>query len=261
MRSNKYFLINFLFFSCFYSQLFSQKFVTYQYQARYHSNNYNTILLMDGKGNSLYEKYPNYLNDLNNYSNGIKQIQEPNAKTILADQRDVHEYRIIKTSGLKQIHIGAIASVNYTYTDSIHLFEWKLISDQDSIIAGYACKKAECNKNGRIWTAWYAPDIPISEGPYKFNGLPGLITTVYDSKNQFKIDLFYFKKQDVTLTKIDISKYVPITKKSYQKHKTDFLDNYLEYLKGNVVFIPNLRTHETIDQKWEKRPLSIDEVL
>ncbi|PZP46425.1 MAG: hypothetical protein DI598_12120 [Pseudopedobacter saltans] len=41
----------------------AQNTITYQYQARYHSNGYNMILLMDGTGNSTYEKYPTYLLD------------------------------------------------------------------------------------------------------------------------------------------------------------------------------------------------------
>lgn len=32
-------------------------------------------------------------------------------------------------------------------------------------------------------------DIPISEGPYKFGGLPGLIVQIYDTQMQFRFDL------------------------------------------------------------------------
>ncbi len=239
----------------------AQKTITYQYQARYHSNSYNMILLMDGKGNSVYEKYLSFLSDSSDYANGFKQQREPNEKKILSNHRFGHEYRVIRTSESKQTLIGAIASQNYSYPDSINLFDWQLLDSQDSSIAGFLCRKAQCSYSGRVWTAWYATDIPISEGPYKFNGLPGLIVYVYDARKDFKIELFYFGNQESYLPRISMNKYIPISKKNFQKSKTNFLDNYLEYLKGNIAVSPNFKSQETIAQKWAKRPLSLDEVL
>lgn len=37
---------------------------------------------------------------------------------------------------------------------------------------------------GRKWTAWFSLDIPISDGPYKFRGLPGLIIFLYEDNNK-----------------------------------------------------------------------------
>ena len=39
---------------------------------------------------------------------------------------------------------------------------------------------------GRRWTAWFAPDISISDGPWKFSGLPGLIMEAYDTENHYR---------------------------------------------------------------------------
>ncbi|AZB09263.1 GLPGLI family protein [Chryseobacterium sp. G0162] len=54
---------------------------------------------------------------------------------------------------------------------------------------GYTVQKAEVNFGGRIWTAWFTKDIPVSDGPYKFSGLPGLIVKLEDDKGDYKFDL------------------------------------------------------------------------
>jgi len=41
--------------------------------------------------------------------------------------------------------------------------------------------KDSLNYGGRRWEAWFAPDLPIPIGPYKFYGLPGLIVNIKDS--------------------------------------------------------------------------------
>lgn len=40
------------------------------------------------------------------------------------------------------------------------------------------------------YTSWYAPEIALNKGPWKFNGLPGLILKVEDSKGDYMIRNF-----------------------------------------------------------------------
>mgnify|MGYP000765333872 CR=1 FL=1 len=62
--------------------------------------------------------------------------------------------------------------------------EWVL---QDSLknINGYVCSLAHTEFRGRTWSVWYAPEIPVNMGPWKFNGLPGLILWAADSNLDF----------------------------------------------------------------------------
>jgi GLPGLI family protein len=55
----------------------------------------------------------------------------------------------------------------------------------DTIIMGYNCKKAQTQFRGREWLVWYTMDIPISEGPWKLCGLPGMILQAEDRKGLF----------------------------------------------------------------------------
>ncbi|MBF8150215.1 GLPGLI family protein [Winogradskyella sp. F6397] len=92
--------------------------------------------------------------------------------------------------------------------DSISPIEWKLESDTKHI-GEYMCFKAtytkqvpkinfnfSSNSNNdeekdeaeapemieRTVTAWYTPQIPVSNGPAKYQGLPGLILEIHDGK-------------------------------------------------------------------------------
>ena len=76
--------------------------------------------------------------------------------------------------------------------DSLKTLSWKLQSDTKNI-GTYTCFKAtlerevisdlDGSKQMQTVTAWYTPQIPVSNGPEEFQGLPGLILELsYDSQ-------------------------------------------------------------------------------
>lgn len=69
------------------------------------------------------------------------------------------------------------------YTEPLGEIQWE-ISDSTKSVLGYDCIKATANYHGRDWTAWFAPDIPLQEGPWKLTGLPGLILEASESTGQ-----------------------------------------------------------------------------
>lgn len=72
----------------------------------------------------------------------------------------------------------------YKYTESIPKIKWKIESGQKEIL-GYKCQQALCTFRGRQYEVWFTTDIPLSYGPWKLQGLPGLILEAKDSKGEY----------------------------------------------------------------------------
>lgn len=69
--------------------------------------------------------------------------------------------------------------IEYRYEEPAEAFDWRITEQADTVI-GYVCRKAVGTFRGRTWEVWFAPDIPIASGPWKFFGLPGLILKATD---------------------------------------------------------------------------------
>ncbi|MFC2102597.1 GLPGLI family protein [Bacteroidota bacterium] len=54
---------------------------------------------------------------------------------------------------------------------------WKITGNQKTIL-GYPCQEAVQTKDSSTTVAWFASSIPVSAGPGKYAGLPGLILAV-----------------------------------------------------------------------------------
>ena len=79
-------------------------------------------------------------------------------------------------------HIGDYLCFKATYTKQIPKRNFSFSSN--SIKDKKSKKEAEVEPEmtERIITAWYTPQIPVSNGPAKYQGLPGLILEVHDGK-------------------------------------------------------------------------------
>ena len=72
---------------------------------------------------------------------------------------------------------------------------WMLI-DSFKKIANFVCQKAITTFRGRKYEAWYTLEIPISNGPWKFHGLPGLIIRANTTDNKFVYEFVTVEKSE-----------------------------------------------------------------
>lgn len=75
----------------------------------------------------------------------------------------------------------------WQYAEDWEKPEWE-IGDSTKTILGYECVEATTDYRGRKWTAWFTPEIPIQEGPWKLCGLPGLILEAYDTNRDYTFE-------------------------------------------------------------------------
>lgn len=149
------------------------------------TQNVNTILIVTSQGSLFtFEGMMNF--------NKIQKERELTLDDILLNKLPFNF--LIQNKGDTTEHFETIGSDSYKFKEKLD-HDWNLIS-QDTIISGYACKKATVHYAGREWSAWYNPEIPITVGPYKFHGLPGLIMLLRDSANAFSFTVNEVKKGD-----------------------------------------------------------------
>ena len=65
---------------------------------------------------------------------------------------------------------------------------WKIRSEKQKT-GEFETQLAETDMYGRKWFAWFATDLPIQDGPYKFRGLPGLIVKIEDQTKTHSFEL------------------------------------------------------------------------
>ncbi|MBP1163762.1 MULTISPECIES: GLPGLI family protein [unclassified Chryseobacterium] len=90
-------------------------------------------------------------------------------------------------------------------------------------ILGYKCNKAITKFGNRVFTAWYTKDIPISEGPYRFKGLTGLVLEVSDKNKFHSFTAVGIVKKAVEIE--PLQKGIPVTKEQYIKKREEFKNN------------------------------------
>lgn len=72
--------------------------------------------------------------------------------------------------------------------EKINLFDWEILTDRDTVIASYSCRKATTKFRGRNYVAYFTNEIANQGGPWKFDGLPGIILKIYSTDGYLLIE-------------------------------------------------------------------------
>lgn len=145
------------------------------------------------------------------------------------------------------------------YTEPFEELQWE-IGDSTKTILGYECIKAEADYHGRHWTAWFTPEIPVSDGPWKLRGLPGLILAAYST------DLFMFKATEVNSTDREVPSiystdtYSKIDRKKAFANQEHYNNNREAYLKARFgdVKVLNPSGEKKVKHKFERLKHAIE---
>ncbi len=105
--------------------------------------------------------------------------------------------------------------------------EWELYGDSLTIL-GYPCQRATCHWRGRYFEAWFAPDIPVSLGPWTFAGLPGLILKLYDLDKLYTFEAVGIHSGSFPITKSDYKDFRSDTREHIRKLQIAANRDYLK---------------------------------
>ncbi|MRG44077.1 GLPGLI family protein [Chitinophaga sp. SYP-B3965] len=94
--------------------------------------------------------------------------------------------KIYTSENEKAIYISKLFSENdYLIAEALEKINWQIEKDTRTLL-GYTCQKATGICKGRKYTAWFTTDIPVNFGPWKLQGLPGLILEAYDASQRIR---------------------------------------------------------------------------
>ncbi len=145
--------------------------------------------------------------------------------------------------------------------DEVETADWQITGAQ-KIFHGQSCQQAIARLFGRTWIAWFAPQIPLSDGPYKFRGLPGLIVEVYDEALQYRFKLTKFDPALTTVISIpEFRKYkiAHTIRAQFLKARQSYRENLPEFTRSLGLQISEERVRQLRENVMKKViPLELD---
>ena len=104
------------------------------------------------------------------------------------DAKGKVRYKVTKDYQKNKTYLNVrIGSDSYKVLED-RVLDWKILTEKEKI-GNWEAQKATTEFGGRKWTAWFCEEIPLSDGPYKFKGLPGLIVKISDADNSHVMEL------------------------------------------------------------------------
>lgn len=153
----------------------------------------------------------------------------------------------------KIVYHQKILKDNFSYEESPAL-NWE-INKEKKTVSGYSCQKAITNYGGRKYTAWFTSEIPISSGPYKFGGLPGLIIEISDKDNDYNFKLIKLKKLDGSILLENDSNTIKTEKDIFLKVLKEYEENPFKKMEQSGIkidFPDNSKKMEMLKEHKEK---------
>ncbi|MGV3695943.1 GLPGLI family protein [Flavobacterium sp.] len=97
---------------------------------------------------------------------------------------DYHYSKDLKAKTI--IYKDRYVGMGFVVKDEKYSINWTITNNLKKVM-GYSCQEATGEFRGRKYKAYFLKDIPFADGPFKFDGLPGLILEVLSDDGVVKI--------------------------------------------------------------------------
>ena len=135
---------------------------------------------------------------------------------------DFKEFLLENVNANKLSYYGKVSIDKFMYHEEVPHIDWTL-SDSTKEICGYLCHQATATFRGRNWIAWYC-DIPKSVGPWKLNGLPGLILAAETEDKEHTFSAISVRKSSSPIT-VNDKEYFKTTREHFNQALADYKSN------------------------------------
>lgn len=180
----------------------------------------NMLLQIGPDGLSKFSSYKNLTVDSLLMRSTPEQIQNAAIEGKLSNGDPMTIYKNWPAG--KLTHTEKICMDWFRYSEDMPELDWEL-TDSVTNVLGYECQGARCRFRGREWTVFYTEEIPLSDGPWKLHGLPGLIMKASDEKGHYSFECIGIKsKADRPITVYQVP-FNTVTRDAYYdtKHRYD----------------------------------------
>lgn len=149
----------------------------------------------------------------------------------------------------------------YSVSEKMPEMKWTMVAGKKKI-NNYDCKKAQTTFRGRTYTVWYTEKIPISIGPWKFSGLPGLILSAEDNEGIYKwvakTIVYPYKSKDFNLENAikENSKYKNITFKDFDEKRIEVINDKIKKIRARSSSRDGIKVGFSYSTYQEREPIN-----
>ena len=252
------------FFLCFSVIFYAQKTdIQYSYKATYNleyqedSTDQNsikseTVVLYLGEGVSRYSSLGKAVKD------SLTETLDPSNKSMaefyrirsITPETDFH-YKIFKNHNDNELILAEkVFKDKLKYKQTLNLMN-REIEQETKEVLGYKVQKASGSFAGREYEAWFSPELPFSDGPYKFAGLPGLILEISDLQDHYHFTFSAFQELEKLVPKtLNLDDYKEVSQQELDQVRNDYKRDPLTAMNNAGITI------EWNDEAKAKRELS-----
>ncbi|WDF79816.1 GLPGLI family protein [Mucilaginibacter sp. KACC 22773] len=161
-----------------------------------------TMVLLSGRSASVYRSLTKQQQEekmANEIANQVKGAADPNHLSLtitgggVISNEEYYQYPATKKLYTEEKIINF-----YLTEEPLPVINWTIQNDTLSI-GTLHCQKATAHFKGRDYEAWFCADLPFKNGPWKLNGLPGLIVQAADIKKEVIFNFMGF--EDISQSK------------------------------------------------------------
>lgn len=159
------------------------------------------------------------------------------------DADDVELFQYIRANSITRT--TSIGIQDYLIEETLPDIDWKIEKDTKQL-GGYTCQKAIGDYAGRTYIAWFAPQLPFQNGPWKLSGLPGMILEASDTTGEVQFLFKDIKEGDAwenTTTGSYLSRLTNVSERAFTRAKRLYEQDPVSFLNAQT---PSSNNEEVI---------------